>query len=419
MVPCVARFALRCETSVMGKRRKPSEDDNGGDDVDGDVAFPSKKSPFMAFGASAPAAPGNNTSSLMFGAPRPTAAAAGGDGDEEDDENVKFSFMPKKDTMMERRALFVQHLKALNSQFLSWLNGRMDASGGVELWTDGVKDYLRHSEKLRIDFKDVLEQDSIGTAQPKMTSSMPTAGTAPAVHTFGGVGAFGAPPASQEAKKVDADKPKPALVNPAAATGSIFGSNGGAGTIFGGPKLGSLTAPAAASAFGAPGTVAGNGAAPFSFGGGSSAFPPAAPAAAADAEEEEPQRPPSPSVAEAEGGDDFETLFSSRAKMYHQVKKDGGTEWKDLGVGDLSVRRQKEGEPKPRICLRNSGGKLRLNSNIYKGIDVTIKKNMIIAQLQYSGGDAEEPKLEMIMLRQKTEELSNKLAEVIKENAPQ
>ena len=63
--------------------------------------------------------------------------------------------------------------------------------------------------------------------------------------------------------------------------------------------------------------------------------------------------------------------------------------------------------------------KLRLNSNIYKGIDVTIKKNMIIAQLQYSGGGAEETKLEMIMLRQKTEELSNKLAEVIKENAPQ
>ena len=114
-------------------------------------------------------------------------------------------------------------------------------------------------------------------------------------------------------------------------------------------------------------------------------------------------------------------LFSSRAKMYIQVKNgEGAAEWKDLGAGDLSVRKQKEGEPKPRICLRSKAGKLQLNSNIYRGINVTITKNMIIAQLQHSagGGDA-DPTLQMIMLRQKTPELANRLAEVIRENAPQ
>ena len=425
----------------MVKRRKPADDDDdthdngwGGGGKGGGFAAKRPNAGFTMMSTQ----PTTNVVGVHAG----KGGNGGEDAEEveEDGEDLTFSFMPKKkeeegeEHKDRRRALLHHTIIALNTQFRAWVNRRYEESDGgkYEFWGLGVVSYLEHEQKIRDDFKDVLSAAGVtgpaprpppalnASAAPFVSSKSPPAAAA-AAPLFGGAAskstAAPAPFAPTSTTTTDRTRkdgesgsaPKPALVNPVAAAGGLFGN-----LKSGVPQLGSFattsTTTTALPTFGSGTTTTTSAAAPSIF--GSTAAPAAAATpAAGGTEEEDPPRPPSPSV--ADGDDNVVVHFTSKAKMF--LKTDG--EWKDLGVGVLSVRSEKEGEPKPRICLRNSGGKLRLNSNIYKGIKVSVQKNTVTAQLQYSASDDAEPKLEIILLRLKTPELCKDLADAINTQA--
>ena len=368
----------------MGKRRKPDSDEDEDRDGGGGGGGAAMHGGF-GFGLQAKRHMGMSTRGVGFGNGNNLSEGDGAGGSVEDEgqdgADAVFSFMPPSN-MSIRRAEFVQYLKALNGQFAAWINTRMSGSGtdGVacELWIDGAKDYIKHAMKIKEDFKDVLDDTSTGMSVGLNQGSLPEDkktlfGAKPPVPSYGtqqngrteekdqktfqlfGVGgkpSFGEGngKAGEEEKTV---KQKPELVNPVAKAGGLFGTSIQSGGFSFGSGLNTpLANPVSAT----------------------TEVDTAVGAAAND--EDEPQRPSSPSVLDA--NDDI--VFSSKAKMYVQSRDaDGKIQWKDLGVGELSVRKDESSDAsgsdkkKARLCLRNTGGKLRLNSNIYKGIKVSNK----------------------------------------------
>lgn len=149
--------------------------------------------------------------------------------------------------------------------------------------------------------------------------------------------------------------------------------------------------------------------------------------ASADADEDaEPEQPSSPSVKKAEEKG-IVVVHEAKCKVY--VKDDDATKgWKDIGVGQLSIR-CKEGaeraskESTPTIVIRNDVGKILLNALIYKGIKMNIQKNTVASIFHTSDVQSSESGSATVvartyLFRLKNEEAATKLSATIKENAP-
>ncbi|KAG2574149.1 nucleoporin NUP152-like isoform X1 [Panicum virgatum] len=149
--------------------------------------------------------------------------------------------------------------------------------------------------------------------------------------------------------------------------------------------------------------------------------------ASADADEDaEPEKPSSPSVKKAEEKG-IVVVHEAKCKVY--VKHDDATKgWKDIGVGQLSIR-SKEGAEKaskestPTIVIRNDVGKILLNALIYKGIKMNVQKNTVASIFHTSDAQSDESSSGAVvartyLFRLKNEDEATKLSTAIKENAP-
>lgn len=147
-------------------------------------------------------------------------------------------------------------------------------------------------------------------------------------------------------------------------------------------------------------------------------------------EENELEQPSSPSLKKTEEKG-IVVVHEVKCKVYVKPDKPEDKSWKDMGMGQLSIK-CKEGaekstkESKPTVVVRNEVGKILLNALIYPGIKMNIKKNTIASIFHTSGSGpadgAEASKSEVVartyLLRLKTEEETMKLAALIKQYAP-
>ncbi|KAK9825913.1 hypothetical protein WJX81_005791 [Elliptochloris bilobata] len=349
---------------------------------------------------------------------------------------------------MERKELFTSLLRTLNESFAAWVQQER-ADKVNELWIDGAEDYVKHAKKVLADFADVLGPAAEAPASAAAAANgsifavplpapaaasgppfaLPSAGLAApeapapqAADAFalslasGGLGLFGAPPASSA---------------PAPFAGFSFAPGGGAagGTspssapAAGGLGLGfsggfGASQPGAASA----GALSNGGGAGFS---GSGAFGLGAPPAGAfggfgaprpqpslgvaaggdggaiggsteDATEEEAPKEFVPEVKVDEAG--AAILYKSRAKVYVQG---GDKAWKEKGQGLLTVRQPASGGTgPPQIVFTTESGRVLVNAALYKGIRVVpqaTKPNMATLSLVVAATEAEEASMRPVL----------------------
>ncbi|CAN6484998.1 unnamed protein product [Victoria cruziana] len=291
-----------------------------------------------------------------------------------------------------------QHVRALNTQFASWVQSQIQ-NHPDELWQDGLHDYLRHASQIMEKFSDVVEWlKAKRTATEALPNSSP----------------------SDLEKKVVTDVKSgldlPKFDNKSVAFPSpLFGSNGSvpgfSNSLFN-TKFGS---------------------APFSFAStlvpaqGSKSLAPVVTETAEDVnDDKETEQPSSPSLKRSEEHD-IVVVHEVKCKLY--IKPDDPAEkgWKDMGVGHLSIKCKKDAakatkESKPTIVIRNDVGKVLLNALIYPSIKMNVQKNTIttIFHILASGdtSGSESAVARTFLLRTKTEEEINKLAESIRDYTP-
>jgi len=84
-----------------------------------------------------------------------------------------------------------------------------------------------------------------------------------------------------------------------------------------------------------------------------------------------------PHDVEGEGEEDETTVHTSKVKVYRMVQKEGKSEWAEVGVGMLRLKKHKEKEAR-RVLARNSAnGKIMLNFKIYPGLNATRTKQAL------------------------------------------
>lgn len=164
--------------------------------------------------------------------------------------------------------------------------------------------------------------------------------------------------------------------------------------------------------------------------GGTQTFSAPAVVASGDADEEnELEQPSSPSLRKTEEKGVI-VVHEVKCKVYVKPDNPADTAWKDMGVGQLSIK-CKEGadkstkESKPTIVIRNDVGKILLNALIYPGIKINIKKNTIATIFHTSVGEqngVEDGKSSVVartyLLRLKNEDDTTKLADTIQDYTP-
>ncbi|KAK8472260.1 hypothetical protein PHAVU_002G153800 [Phaseolus vulgaris] len=287
---------------------------------------------------------------------------------------------------MKRAESSQQHVRALNTQFASWVQTQLK-NHPDELWEDGVRDYINHASSIMEKFSDVVNWLKANAS--KAENSVPDAGAA-----FSG-------------KKL-----LPEVVNKE----NIF---------FGGKTT--------------PDTTATNFASPWSpvlfsssqsiFGYGSQSSAPSNNKASDDVDEEnELEQPSSPSVKKTEEKG-VVVVHEVKCKLYVKSSDPADKDaWKDKGMGQLSIK-CKEGvskatkESKPTIVVRNEVGKILLNALLYPGIKTNPQKNSLVAIFHTAGnadgsGDNDSVVARTFLIRMKTEDDRNKLASTIQEYAP-
>ncbi|XP_062185377.1 uncharacterized protein LOC133888972 isoform X2 [Phragmites australis] len=336
-----------------------------------------------------------------------------------------------------------KHVRALNTQFASWVQLQLQ-NYPAELWEDGIKDYISHASEIMEKFKDVvnwLRQSKASSAAVSSPSPLKDEKTTlPAADDS----KFAVQPSSDNEQKV------PIM----ASTSSVSQSSSSQNIL----SFSSQTKPPAFSGiFGDNKNTPGDSSKPsFQFGANNGIFgdknSPVAQSfsmqtpslfsvnqqsilsgnqktaeASADADEDaEPEKPSSPSVKKAEEKG-IVVVHEAKCKVY--VKHDDATKgWKDIGVGQLSIR-SKEGAEKaskestPTIVIRNDVGKILLNALIYKGIKMNVQKNTVASifhttDSQSSETDGGTVVARTYLFRLKNEEEAAKLSTAIKENVP-
>ncbi|KZV45308.1 hypothetical protein F511_04046 [Dorcoceras hygrometricum] len=368
---------------------------------------------------------------------------------------------------MKRAESSRQHVRALNSQFASWIQAQLQ-SHPDELWEDGVQDYLNHAKSIVEKFSDVVNwlkingsngessYQSFGDAQTKPTSGiginsdksfLEKPGFSPTV-TVG----LGLKPGKLQSNDTET---KPALVADKNIT-NLFSVKPGfppvATARFGksssqlhssDTKVKSSSEadkidhkpgfpPVGTATFGTswtPGSLFNNNNSSFTFGGTQVSDPANVNSVAAKVSNEEDgddaEQPSSPSLKRSEEKGVC-VVHEVKCKLYvksiDQADKD---EWRDKGMGQLSIK-CKEGvtkgtkESKPTIVIRNDVGKVLLNALLYPGIKTNTQKNSVVAIFHTSadGDNSDSVVARTFLIRTKTTEDRDKLAAVIQEYAP-
>ncbi|KAL9328667.1 hypothetical protein ACSQ67_003670 [Phaseolus vulgaris] len=144
--------------------------------------------------------------------------------------------------------------------------------------------------------------------------------------------------------------------------------------------------------------------------------------------ENELEQPSSPSVKKTEEKG-VVVVHEVKCKLYMKSSDPADKDaWKDKGMGQLSIK-CKEGvskatkESKPTIVVRNEVGKILLNALLYPGIKTNPQKNSLVAIFHTAGnadgsGDNDSVVARTFLIRMKTEDDRNKLASTIQEYAP-
>ncbi|XP_019155801.1 PREDICTED: uncharacterized protein LOC109152617 [Ipomoea nil] len=321
--------------------------------------------------------------------------------------------VPTPQLDMQRAESSRQHVRALNTQFASWVQTQLQ-NYPDELWEDGAQDYLSHAASIMEKFSDVVNWLKANAAQGKSTTFM---GFQPALKTLASENKenkstsllrFQAPAPKtlvsenkENNSTLSLDKPP----TPAPNASSSFGTSWNSGPLF-------------------------NNKAPFSFGLQSSFLQPQNAVAtnndtSNDADgEEDVEQPSSPSVKKTEEKG-VTVVHQVKCKLY--VKSSDPTDkdaWKDRGTGQLSIK-CKEGvskgarESKPTILIRNDVGRVVLNALLYPGIKTNMQKNSIVAIFHTSDGENSSAVVaQTCLIRLKSVKDRDKLAAIIQEYAP-
>uniref|UniRef100_A0A7S3QWS9 RanBD1 domain-containing protein n=1 Tax=Dunaliella tertiolecta TaxID=3047 RepID=A0A7S3QWS9_DUNTE len=371
-----------------------------------------------------------------------------------------------------RKATFKAYLKALNEQFSSWIQEQV-SNHREELWSDGVRDYLDHADKILKDFQDVLtgaEKPAPSTTKSVTFGGTSTIGASPLFGAGGTDKPFGASSAatpSTEAPNKPAGGGLFGSTNPfmfgggassAASTSSSApaassptkGSSGAAGTtapapanVFGFPAASSGAASSSASAtssgsiFGQPGGFSfgqpttnpfGGVGGAFSFGGAAAAngaAPEPSSAGGQEEEEEAPQKYESEVVANDEAG---AIMYKAKAKMSH-YKRDSTPDgkpsgnWDSKGVGMVMLRAPKDAAAKPFVTFTTEAGRVLYIANIAKDMKMIVNDsaNMLSWSAPWALTPDQKPSLQMVRfqlgkgkhseLKAEVEKLQGKMAD--------
>ncbi|QCD91624.1 uncharacterized protein LOC114174275 isoform X2 [Vigna unguiculata] len=289
---------------------------------------------------------------------------------------------------MKRAESSQQHVRALNTQFASWVQMQLK-NHPDELWEDGVRDYLNHASSIMEKFSDVVNW-------LKANASMVENSVADAGAAFSGKKLL--PEVVNKENKSFGEK----TVFTAATTATNFSSSWSPGLFSSSQSI---------------------------FGFGNQISAPSNPKASDDVDEEnELEQPSSPSVKKTEEKG-VVVVHEVKCKLYVKSSDPADKDvWKDKGMGQLSIKCQ-EGvskatkESKPTIVVRNEVGKILLNALLYPGIKTNPQKNSLVAIFHTTGnadgsGDSDSVVARTFLIRMKTEDDRNKLASTIQEYAP-
>ena len=288
-------------------------------------------------------------------------------------------------------------LRRLNSAFLSWLE-RQTQVNPLAVWKAGVVDYIKYASALRetLDKAKLSEESSIGVASskavpavllpvkpfesaPPTTSAMPSFTSKiepqPQAPFAGFSGSSTLPQFPAFGAAASASLPKPAFSFPAFAPAAPTAQTGG--LTFSIPPLpkGPLS----------------------SFG--------AAPSLPREEEDEEGEEEPilEPEKVSRNPEDRDEILHEVPCKLFRYAKET--SEWKDAGKGSFRVTRDPETR-KTRMLIRNTLGKVALNSSFYKGMAFQQAGNAAIRFAAVAGDDG---KLQSLMLKLKPTDVTKTL----------
>ncbi|KAF5954480.1 hypothetical protein HYC85_007336 [Camellia sinensis] len=288
---------------------------------------------------------------------------------------------------MHRAELSRQHVRALNTQFASWVQTQLE-NHPDELWEDGVQDYLAHASNIMDQFRDVVNWLKANAVKRE---------------SFSALGCHDAQKKLVPESKDNQIKPfweKTGFAQ--AGTTASFAPSWSSGVLFSNQT-------------------------PFSFGSQGSAL--LKNDASNDEDDGDLKQPSSPSVKKAEEKGII-VVHEVKCKLYVKSSDPADKDaWKDKGTGQLAIK-CKEGvnkgtrESKPTILVRNDVGKVLLNALLYPGIKTNMQKNSIVAIFHTAGdvgnndSDSNCVVARTFLIRTKTEEDRNKLAAAIQEYAP-
>ncbi|XP_028107593.1 uncharacterized protein LOC114306526 isoform X1 [Camellia sinensis] len=308
-----------------------------------------------------------------------------------DDHRAEPSQQQSMETLpldVHRAELSRQHVRALNTQFASWVQTQLQ-NHPDELWEDGVQDYLAHASHIMEKFSDVVNWLKENAVKGE---------------SFSTLGSHTAP------KKLVSESKDNQITSFQEKTGFSL-----AGTT-------ASFAPSWSSG------VFSSSQTPFAFGNQSSA--PLNNDASNDVDgEEDLQQPSSPSVKKTEEKGII-LVHEVKCKLYVKSSDPADKDaWKDRGTGQLSIKCKESvskgtRESKPTILVRNDVGKVLLNALLYPGIKTNTQKNSIVAIFHTTAdsgtdsGDNNGVVAQTFLIRTKTEEDRNKLAAAIQEYAP-
>ena len=105
------------------------------------------------------------------------------------------------------------------------------------------------------------------------------------------------------------------------------------------------------------------------------------------------------------------------------VKGDGPSEWKDFGVGHLSVRTQEKeggGRSRPFVVFRTDSGRVLLNAAFYDGFCLKLVENAkgkTLSTVMFpSNEDGSQPVSTNFLIRVKDADIAKRLQVVVQQN---
>ncbi|KAL5552157.1 hypothetical protein UlMin_002333 [Ulmus minor] len=352
---------------------------------------------------------------------------------------------------LQRAELSRQHVRALNTQFASWVQTQLK-NHPDELWEDGVRDYLSHASNIMAKFTDVVNWLKANAAKegslPAVVSHAAEKKMMPETknkETRVFQAQSGLPPIStttsfatawsnvvsnnQTSTGIVANSQSSGILPKAQSSGLFFNSQS-TGSFSSSPSFGifsnsqsseistnnqsfgllsnsqssglstnnqsfGLLSNSQSSGLFSNSKSSGsfsNNQTPLFFGNQSPASTNRNTSDDVDGENEvEPPGSPSVKKSEEKG---IVVVHETKCKLYVKSNDPADTDpWKDKGTGQLSIK-CKEGvskgtkESKPTIIVRNDVGRLLLNALLYPGIKTNSQKNSIVA-IFHTAGDGD------------------------------